>query len=453
MKKIKRIIIEMYYNDLKFIKRIGLAIVFIFSSNYIFSQEIDVNRDQYKVSKDLENFIFYNSNKKIKINVNGKKIDSTIFNNDIDISKYIPIFNQENKFFVEHLGGVVFKKNGDKLDRIDKSYTHKNQLNSSLFIYNDTLFRFGGYGFFEAKNFFTYLSKETNEWEALNVKSKSFPIGVFSNKFFLTNNSFYFFGGFNVDLNNKNIRIPNNKMWKYSFLDKKWTLVTENEIFLNTEYSNFDFFYENKFFFSKEKDLYSFNTLDESIVKYKYIKKFDKGNQMYPTIALNDSVYTLGVFPNKKKNNFNIISESINSFQVEQVIVDNTVKIVTTSSLAVILLILIIFLIYKYFKVNFFEKITLNKNLISYGFKRINILEDEQIFLDMLMENELVDNSSLLSAVNSDIDNSQKTRIKNQTINSLNIKLEILTNNRFIIDKSVSKNDKRYSFYKLKKII
>ncbi|MDA8938109.1 hypothetical protein N9H23_03170 [Flavobacteriaceae bacterium] len=453
MKKIKRIIIEMYYNDLKFIKRIGLAIVFIFSSNYIFSQEIDVNRDQYKVSKDLENFIFYNSNKKIKINVNGKKIDSTIFNNDIDISKYIPIFNQENKFFVEHLGGVVFKKNGDKLDRIDKSYTHKNQLNSSLFIYNDTLFRFGGYGFFEAKNFFTYLSKETNEWEALNIKSKSFPIGVFSNKFFLTNNSFYFFGGFNVDLNNKNIRIPNNKMWKYSFLDKKWTLVTENEIFLNTVYSNFDFFYENKFFFSKEKDLYSFNTLDESIVKYKYIKKFDKGNQMYPTIALNDSVYTLGVFPNKKKNNFNIITESINSFQVEQVIVDNTVKIVTTSSLAVILLILIIFLIYKYFKVNFFEKITLNKNLISYGFKRINILEYEQIFLDMLMKNELVDNSSLLYAVNSDIDNSQKTRIKNQTINSLNIKLEILTNNRFIIDKSVSKNDKRYSFYKLKKII
>ena len=159
----------MYFNDLKFIKRIGLAIVFILSSNCILSQEIDVNRDQYKVSKDLENFIFYNSNKKIKINVNGKKIDSTIFNNDIDISKYIPIFNQENKFFIEHLGGVVFKKKGDKLDRIDKSYTHKNQLNSSLFIYNDTLFRFGGYGFFEAKNFFTYLSKETNEWEALNL--------------------------------------------------------------------------------------------------------------------------------------------------------------------------------------------------------------------------------------------------------------------------------------------
>jgi hypothetical protein len=242
-------------------------------------------------------------------------------------------------------------------------------------------------------------------------------------------------------------------MWKYSFLDKKWTLVTENEIFLNTEYSNFDFFYENKFYFSKENDLYSFNTLDETIVKYKYIKKFDKGNQMYPTIALNDSVYTLGVFPNKKKNNYNIISESINSFQVEQVIVDNTVKTVTTSSLAVIVLILIIFLIYKYFKVNFFETISLNKNLMSYGFRKINVLEDEQKFLDILIKNELVDNSSLLSAVDSEIDNSQKTRIKNQIINSLNIKLQILTNNRFLIDKNVSKNDKRYSFYQLKKTI
>ena len=61
--------------------------------------------------------------------------------------------------------------------------------------------------------------------------------------------------------------------------------------------------------------------------------------------------------------------------------------------------------------------------------------------------------SSLLSAVDSEIDNSQKTRIKNQIINSLNIKLQILTNNRFLIDKNVSKNDKRYSFYQLKKTI
>jgi hypothetical protein len=67
----------------------------------------------------------------------------------------------------------------------------------------------------------------------------------------------------------------------------------------------------------------------------------------------------------------------------------------------------------------------------------------------MLMKNELVDNSSLLSAVNSEIDNSQKTRIKNQTIYDLNIKLQILTNNKFVISKNVSKNDKRYSFYKL----
>ncbi|MDA9827838.1 hypothetical protein N9C11_06320 [Flavobacteriaceae bacterium] len=80
-------------------------------------------------------------------------------------------------------------------------------------------------------------------------------------------------------------------------------------------------------------------------------------------------------------------------------------------------------------------------------------MENEQKFLDILIKNELVDNSSLLSAVDSEIDNSQKTRIKNQIINSLNIKLQILTNNRFLIDKNISKNDKRYSFYQLKKTI
>ena len=61
--------------NFKLIKKLSLVIVFIFSSICVFSQEIDLDRDQYKVSKDLENFIFYNSNKKIKINVKGKRID------------------------------------------------------------------------------------------------------------------------------------------------------------------------------------------------------------------------------------------------------------------------------------------------------------------------------------------------------------------------------------------
>ena len=38
----------------------------------------------------------------------------------------------------------------------------------------------------------------------------------------------------------------------------------------------------------------------------------------------------------------------------------------------------------------------------------------------------------------------QKTRIKNETIISLNIKLEILSNGKFIIKKNTSDHDKRY---------
>jgi hypothetical protein len=95
--------------NFKFIKKLSLVIVFVFSSICVFSQEIDLDRDQYKVSKDLENFIFYNSNKKIKINVKGKRIDSIFSNKKLDVLKYVPVFDEKNNFFVEQLGGVVFK--------------------------------------------------------------------------------------------------------------------------------------------------------------------------------------------------------------------------------------------------------------------------------------------------------------------------------------------------------
>ena len=81
--------------NFKFIKKLSLVIVFIFSSICVFSQEIDLDRDQYKVSKDLENFIFYNSNKKIKINVKGKRIDSIFSNKKLDVLKYVPVFDKK----------------------------------------------------------------------------------------------------------------------------------------------------------------------------------------------------------------------------------------------------------------------------------------------------------------------------------------------------------------------
>jgi len=111
-----------------------------------------------------------------------------------------------------------------------------------------------------------------------------------------------------------------------------------------------------------------------------------------------------------------------------------------------------VLLMFLYSKRNIFErKLKILNSKINYGLKNITLNDLEIKFFEKLIDFKKVNNNELLNFVNSNIDISQKTRIKNETINSLNIKLEILSNGKFIIKKNPSDNDKRYYSYQLRK--
>ena len=99
----------------------------------------------------------------------------------------------------------------------------------------------------------------------------------------------------------------------------------------------------------------------------------------------------------------------------------------------------------------FKRELKIKNNKMSYGFKNIRLLEIEMKFFYKLINQSKVSNNELLEFINSNIDISQKTRIKNETINSLNIKLEIISSRNYIINKVSSDQDKRYFFYTLTK--
>jgi len=58
-------------------------------------------------------------------------------------TSFIPLQTREGLLLVENQGGKVFALKDSIIQRIDHSFTHKNQINSVLFQRNDTLFRFG----------------------------------------------------------------------------------------------------------------------------------------------------------------------------------------------------------------------------------------------------------------------------------------------------------------------
>ena len=146
--------------------------------------------------------------------------------------------------FISNIDGSVYKLNEKfLLDRIDQSRTKFNQVNSSIFIKNDTIYKFGGYGYWSNKNYFTFFDENTKEWEVLKNNSIEFPIGVINPMFSIFEDNFVFFGGYALD-KNEYVLIESLDNWKFNFSELKWEKLDELNINfnLNTQIKNSTYF-------------------------------------------------------------------------------------------------------------------------------------------------------------------------------------------------------------------
>lgn len=394
-------------------------------------------------------FISFDNDYKYSISINGFIIDSLQISNNYNLSSYKLIYANEY-YFINTNGGEVLVLNDNKIERIDNSYTHKNQLLSSIFNFNNIIFRFGGYGFFDARNFITFFSDVSLEWEIYPTSSKIFPEGLFDNKYFLKNNEFYVLGGFNVPEYDRTTRIPNDQIWKFSFKNKKWYLIAKSKQIKGLVHSNSDFLYDGKFYYKNNNLLYSYDPSENKISKYDYLKSFDKGESPFPTLVFNNMLYSLGVSPNSKDSKHMIYKSSINDLKLLK---ENVLG--KTYNIELIFLALTIIFTFLYTNKNARsekEKFKIINNKVHYGPSYINLTDLEKKYLETLLEENLSENQKLISLIESNVDYSQKTRIKNSIIESLNIKISHLSREKFLICKIKSKDDRRYYSYHLKRL-
>ena len=111
----------------------------------------------------------------------------------------------------------------EKTLRIDRSYQHQKQHKASQFVYRDTLFRYGGYGFWRANNFFTYFDESTTEWEYYPTKGFNFPPEAYGGSCFLLGDTFYSVGGLEIDKFTGLEGEINKDIWTFDFITRKWT--------------------------------------------------------------------------------------------------------------------------------------------------------------------------------------------------------------------------------------
>ena len=123
-------------------------------------------------------------------------------------------------YMIDQLGGYVFELDKNELIRIDNSYQHKMQLGSKLMVQNDTIFRHGGYGFWETRSLLTFYDFNSNEWEIVKTKTsgpkKYGHLGSSNDK------ELIFYGGY---LNNESRGVSDkksNSVYSFNLDDREW---------------------------------------------------------------------------------------------------------------------------------------------------------------------------------------------------------------------------------------
>lgn len=364
-------------------------------------------------------------------------------------SSYKPLLVKDELFLVSGLGGSVYREVDSELLRIDNSFEHKNQLASSLFVKSDTIFRFGGYGFFDTRNFFTYFSEETKEWEVYVTKSIDFPKSRMANQYALIGDQFYILGGSTINLNNRNFSDRLDDIWKFSFKSKAWKHINNYDLISSVDNQISKIFYDNRLVFKSNENwyLYDFDTSKMfGVQNFDFLKKIHPGSIVSSD---RDSLYFIIGTPNSKRSNTEILSILKKDFEKNMVQLsgsDNTKLYVIG---LVIFLLVLVALSYSKLKSSSKKKLILMSKILSWNNFKVELDETETEYIQLFISNEFVENRQLLDSIPSDLDISQKTRIKNAVIRDLNNKLNVISSGKVKIIKTASIHDRRYSIYLL----
>lgn len=405
-------------------------------------------RDKSYFDYELNKIFFISNDTLYEYQGENRKALSRLEMEEIPVNSKLVIKNGVI-YFIGELGGEVYKKENNRIIRIDKSFQHKNQLSANLFLYKDAIYKFGGYGFFGARDFFTYFSDITREWEVLTENESSIrPAGLFDTKSFVIDEYFYVFGGYSIDVINRNKSIPNQQFWRFSFTEKKWTLLGNIEL-LNVSASNFDFTYGKNFYFLYEEDLLELNVNSLKIKRCGNPDLFKKVNGSFPGLINDGKIHILMSNDNSDKSKYSLEHFDLSVMKSTETLEINKTFRVQPIYVAFILLSIILSLVIFYIKRN--NQLKLKNANLYFRHKNIALTLDENQFMELLINQKTVDNNKLIAVLNEQFAASHKSKLKNDIIHRLNDKLTIVCNGIYHITKIPDPQDKRFYNYSLEK--
>lgn len=374
------------------------------------------------------------------------------------LHNYITINVNDELYLVQQKGGLVFKFENDSIKRVDRSFTHRMQIGSSIFSRDDKIYRYGGYGFWSFRNFFTFFSPELLEWEAHSpINSTEFPEGTANGLFAITDNLFITLNGHISNPKNLNDTSAfTDEIWQYDFEKQKWSYLGN----LMNEITGI----RSKVMLGDEI-LIIVN--DSKLIR---IKPFDNKVQEYRLTTLQHKLYAssgnLGVYKRGNQYYSFVKYDNINSVELvtrnEDEFFGELIKesklyqdLSPWRYLLLLLALPMLFYIRKFILLNKERnsKITINNDGLIYHRVFFEFEEKELEVINLLLDFDVVHSSDILALVENPNHNySHNMRTKNQLIDKVNYKFKTMLKIDYdLITSEKSAEDKRIIDYKMDK--
>lgn len=429
-----------------------------------FSQSIEIG--EYKninatvvdyEKKEL--YVFYkDSLTKIDL-VKFKKISNSeiIYPEDKSTLGY-PVSVKSKIYFVDTSGGLVYILKDNEIKRIDNSFNHKMQINSSIFTYHDTIYRYGGYGFWSQRNFFTFFNTSNSEWDVvLPIGSKVLPNGSQNSRVIIDNNDFYVYGGQTLNKFNPLEYLINDEVWKFNLNNNSWKklgIIKFNPNNLSIVISN-----NNKVIYSDESDLiYLVDVVHNKLKTYKKTTAFNKILSNFNSFYLNDTFYCFEWKPSSPNNMIQLVTRNEDEFFGYLIEEDSLYETNDKWFLIGLLFITPILMLFLFIKI---KQQVLKKKLINISGDNLiykNIIhpfdtKEIQVLKLLLKTDDLVQSSQIMDIVeNKTLHYAHNIKVKNHLMENLNFKLKTLLRiEKDIITSKKSKEDKRIKIYYIDK--
>lgn len=347
-------------------------------------------------------------------------------------------------YFKRNGSGEVYKMYNRSLKRIDQSTIQNFLIGSDVFVFNDTLFSYGGYGYWTVFNKLIYYDNITRQWELYkNIQSE----GRFSHETFIDKDKAYFVGGYSLGTDTNQNDVQKRKIEFYDFTDKSFkSLGNSISIFQGKKINN-DL--GENLLFQKNKRLLQLDFEKNNVIEYfeerlfskissDYECYFHRGNFIF--ISENQNQKYLNVIPQEL-----ILSQKVAEYELLENNNIRTLKILGSALLAAIIFFL------GYYLISLKKSLRLGQNIVHYGFNKKPVNNIQYKILREIFDKGKIYSSQIDSLI-FDVNLSRASNFKKKDLclKELDQLLQILTGlNERVIIKKETKLDARIKMFVL----